>query len=124
MHDELLERRHALAHRCLPADEPHVAVGQQHFELRASVDDDERADPRFCIVRDASARLADATRWYGSGMTPCCVRLTISHFAHLRSDVSAAKATIDDAEPPPHLHDAIADRVIVSMFADTIGSSA
>ena len=56
-------------------------------------------------------------------MTPCCVRLTICDLAHLRRDVAAAEAAVDDADAaffgqrrwPSRA------RVTVSMLAETIG---
>ncbi len=100
MHDELVERRHALAHLFLPGDEPHVARGQQPFQLARAVDDDESANAgvlhHAAGVGEAVCRL-DGIR---IGNHAVLGALDDLHLAHLCCDVAAAEAAIDDAEAP------------------------
>ena len=98
VHDELVERRHAVAHALLPGDEPHVARRQQPFQFARTVDDDQRADAGLLHhaagVRQAVGRLDGV----GIGDDAVLRALDDLDLAHLRRDVAAAEAAVDDAE--------------------------
>ena len=100
MHDQLVERRHALAHPLLPGDEPHVARGEQPFQLARAVDHHERADAGF--LHHAAGVGETVCRLDGVRIGDDAMLRALDDFdlAHLRGDVAAAEAAIDDAEAP------------------------
>ncbi len=100
VHHQLVERRHAIADALLAGYEPEVARGEQSLQLARPVDDDQRADPG--LLHHPGGVCHSVGRRHGIGIGNDAVLRALDDFdlAHLRGDIAAAEAAIDDAQAP------------------------
>ena len=99
MHDEPIDRRHAVRHAHVGAvHEADVALGQQTRQPPLVVHDDERADARLahlgCRLRQRAGRRHAV--WIGDHAV--LRALDDLHLADLRLDLARPEAAIDDAD--------------------------
>ena len=101
VHDEPVERRHALGHASRrPATNRTSRCGQQTLAAVAAPSTTASVPTPVCsiIAQRLGDRRGRRAIVCGSAMTPCCVRLTIATSRDLRRDVAGAEAAIDDAD--------------------------